>query len=130
MLTFSLLKAPMACKLRSANLEPILPVLCRIDTDGNEQELTISHDSFQGWEDNSAYYLGATCGRFGNRIAHGEFSIGQNRYTLATNNAPADIPCHLHGGPTGFHTRLWRGELLEEGERHGVSVHTSLTRWR
>ncbi|MDG1356614.1 MAG: galactose mutarotase [Akkermansiaceae bacterium] len=90
--------------------------------DASEQELTISHDSFQGWQDNSAYYLGASCGRFGNRIAHGEFNIGQIRYTLATNNAPADIPCHLHGGPTGFHTRLWQGELLEDGERHGVRL--------
>lgn len=114
------LKSTNGLQAKVSELGAHLTSVMWIDTDGNEQELTISHDSFQGWEDNSAYYLGATCGRFGNRIAHGEFSIGQNRYTLATNNAPADIPCHLHGGPTGFHTRLWRGELLEEGERHGV----------
>ena len=92
----------------------------------DEQELTLGHDSFEGWLDNSAAYLGATCGRFGNRIAHGEFSIGDSRYSLATNNEPADIPCHLHGGPGGYHTRIWRGEALHEQNQQGVrfSLHS------
>jgi len=89
--------------------------------DGNEQELTICQDSFEGWKNNDPY-LGSTVGRFGNRIAHGEFSIDDTRYTLAAHNAPADIPCHLHGGPDGFHTKTWHGELLTEKNRHGVRL--------
>lgn len=88
----------------------------------DEVELTIGHDSFKAWRNNSDYYLGATCGRFGNRIADGKFQIGKSRYTLATNNSPGDIPCHLHGGPGGFHTKLWHGELLVEENRHGVRL--------
>ncbi|MCP5535692.1 MAG: galactose mutarotase [Akkermansiaceae bacterium] len=90
--------------------------------DGSQQELTIGHDSFEGWANNSAAYLGASVGRFGNRIAHGAFSIGHTRYPLATNNDPAGIPCHLHGGPEGFHTKIWQGELLTEENRHGVRL--------
>ena len=35
--------------------------------DGNEQELTICQDSFEGWKNNDPY-LGSTVGRFGNRM--------------------------------------------------------------
>ena len=86
----------------------------------DEQELTIGHDSFEGWRNNSDYHLGATCGRFGNRIADGKFQIGKSRYELATNNSPADIPCHLHGGPNGYHTKIWRGEALSDQNGQGV----------
>lgn len=88
----------------------------------DDQELTIGHDSFEGWLNNSAHYLGATCGRFGNRIAHGQFSIEGKRYTLATNNSPGDITCHLHGGPGGFHTKIWQGEILKEPDRQGIRL--------
>lgn len=93
----------------------------------DDQELTIGHKSFEGWKNNSGLYLGATCGRFGNRIAHGEFNLNGVTYRLDTNNAPAGIPCHLHGGPSGFHTGLWHGELLHETDRQGVrlSLHSS-----
>jgi len=84
------------------------------------QELTIGHDSFEGWANNSAAYLGTTVGRYGNRIAHGEFSLDGQSYTLATNNAPADIPCALHGGPEGFHSKVWQGELITGENRQGV----------
>lgn len=95
-----------------------------IDDDGGKQNLTLGHDHFEGWLNNSDCYLGATVGRFGNRIAQGKFSLEGKDYSLATNNAPGDIPCHLHGGPMGFHTKIWHGELLEESGRHGVRLRT------
>lgn len=88
----------------------------------DDQELTIGHDSFERWLNNSAHYLGASCGRFGNRIAHGEFTLDGMTYSLDTNNAPAGIPCHLHGGHRGFHTRIWHGEPLDEPGRQGVRL--------
>jgi aldose 1-epimerase len=90
------------------------------NADGTLTELTLGHATFDGWCNNSASYLGASVGRFGNRIAHGEFTLDGQQFTLATNNDPGGIPCHLHGGPEGVHTKIWHGELLEDAGRQGV----------
>ncbi len=89
------------------------------DDSGNPIEMTLGHDSFEGWCNNGPY-LGATVGRFGNRIKDGKFSLEGKDYILATNNFPNGIPCHLHGGPKGFHTKKWQGTPLAEDGKQGV----------
>ena len=61
-------------------------------------------------------YLGATCGRFANRIALGKFSLEGNDYELVCNNGPN----HLHGGERGYNARIWDAEPYSEGDRSGV----------
>lgn len=90
------------------------------DEQGNAIELTLGYENFDDWKNNSTYF-GASCGRFGNRIAHGKFSLNGNQYTLANNNDPGGIPCHLHGGPSGFHSRIWQSTSLVEDNRQGVA---------
>jgi aldose 1-epimerase len=58
-------------------------------------------------------YFGSTIGRFANRIAGGRFSIDEQGYQLDQNNDGN----HLHGGPLGFHRKVWRGEQDQEGIR-------------
>lgn len=48
-------------------------------------------------------FLGATIGRYGNRIANGKFSLEGKEYTLAQNNGTNN----LHGGVIGFDMVYW-----------------------
>jgi len=84
------------------------------DRAGTSADLTLGYDTLEGWQDNPNY-LGATCGRFGNRIAQGKFTLDGTDYVLATNNEPGGIPCHLHGGLVGFNKVLWCGKITDEG---------------
>jgi aldose 1-epimerase len=61
-------------------------------------------------------YLGATIGRFANRIAGARFPLGGRRIQLDANEAGN----HLHGGARGFGRRVWRGEAFESDAAVGV----------
>ena len=50
---------------------------------------------------------GSLVGRYANRIAGGAFTIDGTTYRLPTNIAPDGLPCLLHGGPSGFHDKVW-----------------------
>ena len=49
-------------------------------------------------------YLGATCGRFANRIKNGQFKINSKTYKLSKNEG-RNI---LHGGHQGFDSKVWK----------------------
>jgi aldose 1-epimerase len=49
--------------------------------------------------------MGATVGRFANRIANGEFSMSGQTIRLERNESGTN---HLHGGVLGFDRRLWQ----------------------
>ena len=84
------------------------------DREGKTADVTHGYDTLDDWLTNTSYF-GATVGRFANRIAHGKFTLDGKEYQLATNNSPGDIPCHLHGGKTGFDKILWSGTAIGDG---------------
>lgn len=61
-------------------------------------------------------FFGAVVGRFGNRIARGKFVLDNNTYQLDINNPPNT----LHGGRTGFHSRVWD---MEQPDSQTVRLH-------
>lgn len=68
------------------------------------------YDNLEGYLQDGGNYLGATCGRYANRIAKGKFIAGGEEYTLAANNGDNS----LHGGINAFHIQLWDARI--EGE--------------
>lgn len=77
------------------------------DRNGTLADITLGYDSVAGYASSANPYFGATVGRFGNRIASGTLTIGDEFLQLATNNEPGGKPCHLHGGTVGFTRKLW-----------------------
>ncbi|MFI0897385.1 aldose epimerase family protein [Streptomyces sp. NPDC020983] len=63
-------------------------------------------------------FLGAVVGRYANRIAHGRFTLDG-----AVHRVPANDRGHaLHGGPDGFHRRLWSARPGPRTDDGTVSV--------
>lgn len=76
-----------------------------------KQEMTLCVDDPQYYLENP-FYLGATVGRYANRIAKGRFSLSGTQYQLETNNGPNS----LHGGVKGFNKVLWQVTKQTESE--------------
>ena len=85
------------------------------DRDGNLENITLGFDSVDGYLNRHPYF-GSTVGRFCNRIAGGKFTLGDQEYTLATNNDPN----HLHGGENGFDRQIWQAEEIATDNEVGV----------
>lgn len=85
------------------------------DRDGKMGDVVLGFDNLQGYLGPHPHF-GGTIGRYGNRIAKGKFTLDGKDYQLAINNAPNS----LHGGPTGFDRRVWKGVAVEK--KDGAAV--------
>ncbi len=69
------------------------------DKNGKLTDVVTGHQSIDDYLTSEEPYFGAVCGRYGNRIAKGRFSLDGIVYDkLAINNGPNS----LHGGIKGF----------------------------
>ena len=73
------------------------------DKNGKVANVIQGHDNIQDVINSPEPFLSTLIGRYGNRIAKGQFTLNGKEYQLAVNNGEN----HLHGGPTGFHARVW-----------------------
>lgn len=80
------------------------------DRNGNLANVVQGHDNIQDVINSPEPYLSTLIGRYGNRIKEGKFTLHGKEYQLAINNGSNA----LHGGPTGFHARVWNAIQMNE----------------
>ncbi|MEO1013482.1 MAG: aldose epimerase family protein [Bacteroidota bacterium] len=73
------------------------------DKNGDFEDIVLGFYTLRQYQEADEKYFGATIGRYGNRIAKGKFSLGDQEFTLSTNNGEN----HLHGGDVGFESVVW-----------------------
>jgi len=74
------------------------------DRMGRAADVVLGYDNLAGYEYGKSYF-GGTIGRYGNRIAGGQFPLGGKMVQVSKNDGPNS----LHGGTTGFNKRVWAG---------------------
>ncbi len=76
------------------------------DRGGRLASVALAHRELAGYQRNDPYF-GVVVGRCANRIAGSSFELDGRRYQLPANEGPN----HLHGGPLGFHARVWDADI-------------------
>ena len=85
--------------------------------DGKELDIVLGYDRLEDYLADDSY-LGATVGRYANRIAKGRFTLGKQAYQVDINQGGN---C-LHGGSEGFNRRVWQGEIIADGPEPSVQL--------
>ena len=86
--------------------------------DGRLADIVLGHDRAEDYLTNHGY-LGATCGRFANRIAGARFRLDGEEVRLTPNEGANQ----LHGGPRGFDAALW--QVADRSTTHVHFAHHS-----
>ncbi len=94
--------------LKLSNYGAVIVEIIVPDRNGRKENVTLGYDNFDGYVSGDPYF-GKVVGQYANRIAKGKFTLDGVDYTLAINNAPNA----LHGGPTGWHSRVWDAQVLK-----------------
>ncbi len=81
------------------------------DRNGKLGDVVLGYDNLADYIKETPYF-GALIGRYGNRIAKGQFTLDGRQYTLATNNYPNS----LHGGVKGFDKVVWVPTVISSTE--------------
>lgn len=88
------------------------------DTKGILADIVLGHDTLDAWQTHGKY-LGATCGRYANRIAGGRFPLDGRTIQLDRNEGANT----LHGGSKGFDLKHW--QIVDHSDAHVTFTTTS-----
>ncbi|MFJ3486096.1 aldose epimerase family protein [Pseudomonas sp. NPDC090202] len=87
------------------------------DKHGKAEDVVLGFDDLDGYLKGTAYF-GATIGRFGNRLANGQFKLDGKTYQVPQN----DKTNALHGGTKGFDKQVWKAEPVKGKDSVGVKL--------
>ncbi|MFC9846415.1 aldose epimerase family protein [Streptomyces sp. NPDC060223] len=88
------------------------------DRHGTYRNVSLGFDNIEDYVTSSPYF-GALIGRYGNRIAKGQFTLDGKSYQLSVNDGVNS----LHGGAKGFDKRVWEVEPFTKGSDVGLYLH-------
>ena len=91
------------------------------DSNGTLADVVLGYDNLAAYEADAAFH-GALIGRYGNRIAKGQFSLAGKNCPLPLNSKTNGIDCHLHGGPKGFHQKVWQVKAVGDEANKGLKL--------
>lgn len=92
------------CEITVTNYGAKIVTLLVPNKDGALVDVVLGHPNIEDYINSEEPYFGAVCGRTGNRIAKGKFTLEGVDYQLAVNNGPNS----LHGGIKGFNAVVWK----------------------
>ncbi|SEL76052.1 aldose epimerase family protein [Parapedobacter koreensis] len=73
------------------------------DKNGNLVDVVLGYTDLASYRQPGEGFYGAVVGRYGNRIAKGQFELEGQQYQLELNDGPNT----LHGGTNGFFAKVW-----------------------
>ncbi|MER5474894.1 aldose epimerase family protein [Streptomyces sp. NPDC002685] len=88
------------------------------DRHGRYKNVSLGFDNIDSYVAGSPYF-GALIGRYGNRIAKGQFTLDGKSHQLSVNDGVNS----LHGGAKGFDKRVWDVEGFTSGSDVGLVLH-------
>lgn len=88
------------------------------DRDGKTKSIVLGLSSLKDYEQFAQVHLGASVGRYANRIAKGRFTLNGTTYQLPINNGPNT----LHGGPDTFAAKVWKAKPIKVANGAGVEL--------
>lgn len=87
------------------------------DRHGKIEDVVLGHHNLMNFV-GGRFYLGATIGRYANRIAGGRFSLDGKEYQLSKNNN-GNL---LHGGVKGFDKKIWKAAVVQGTENPSLEL--------
>ena len=85
------------------------------DKNGKLADVTLGWNTVEEYEKNG-FSMGTLIGRYGNRIAHGKFTLDGKEYQMPINETkPAPRHCNCHSGPEGWDSKVWKAEPFVDG---------------
>ncbi len=90
------------------------------DRSGHFANVVLSYPNLEDYRQDN-HYIGATLGRYANRIKNGRFNLQGKEIQLAVNEH--DGHNHLHGGFSGFNRKLW--QVLEYSKQRVTLQYSS-----
>ncbi len=116
-ITICILTNEQGCEVAITNYGAKIVSLMVPDRNGKMVDVVTGHQNIEDYLKSEEPYFGAVCGRYGNRIAKGKFTLDGVVYDkLAVNNGPNN----LHGGIKGFNAVVWD---MEQTDKQTVELH-------